>query len=240
MTYQTILTAAADSRPVFQSAGFHLPRPLIRLRGAPIIISAISSYCSAAASAVVAINELEQQDWPIRETIHQAFPRVRVMEVPSAVKGALATAVISAGPLDRAKPVVVAAGDSSITGGIAPAIHWFQERDLAGGTIVFRAQEPRWSYVVTDDVGRVTQIVEKQVVSELATTGVFYFRSLAQFLDAAKWCFLNRASTQGQYYVSAALNYLLMEGHSVGFMEIERKSYHPASLPADLVPGADV
>ena len=78
-------------------------------------------------------------------------------------------------------------------------------------------------------------VAEKRVIGPLATTGVFYFRTAELFLNAAKWCLVNNAKDRGVYYVSTALNAIIMEGLSVKYIEIPRHEYRSWSLPIDFI-----
>lgn len=233
--YQTIITAAGDSRPVFLSSGFKVPKSLVTLGGIPVLVHAVRSYAQDADTTTVAINQDEGSQWPIANTLMEHFPGIRVQEVPGGAKGALISALMAANNLDPDQPLVVAAGDSHIIGGIEKHISSLYITGVSAGTIVFKSADPRWSYLATNPDGIVTQVAEKQVIGPLATTGVFYFRRSADFLDAAEWCLVNSAHRNGQYFVSTALNQLLVGGHSISFEEIDRSDYVPCSLPVDFL-----
>ena len=69
----------------------------------------------------------------------------------------------------------------------------------------------------------------------LQLPGVFYFRRAKFFLDAATWVLLQNATVRENFFVSTSLNYLISQGMSVGYSEIDRNRYHSFSLPADFV-----
>jgi dTDP-glucose pyrophosphorylase len=233
--YQSIITAAGDSRPLFVAAGFGTPKSLVIREGATVLAQAIRSYAACPENAVVAINKDEADDWPIASMLDLEFPGIQISKVPGSAKGALISALMSAANLDEDEPVVIAAGDSFIRGGIQSHVRNFERMGASAATIVFRSQNPRWSYLATDNSGQVIQVAEKQVIGPLATTGVFFFRRSSDFLQAAQWCLVNSAHRNGTYYVSAALNHLLAAGHKISFAEISRHEYVPCALPVDFV-----
>lgn len=237
--WQTILTAAGDSRPLFLAAGFGRPKSLVIREGEPVLAQAIRSYSAHGQNTVVAINKDEANEWPIASMLGLKFPDVQVCTVPGSAKGALISAVMSAPDVVADEPLVIAAGDSYIRGGIQSFIHGFEQDGASAATIVFRSQDPRWSYLATDASGQVIQVAEKEVVGSLATTGVFFFRRASDFIEAAQWCLVNSAHRNGIYYVSAALNYLLAAGHKISFVEISQQDYVPCSLPVDFVEASD-
>jgi hypothetical protein len=232
---QTVITAAGDSRTLFLGAGFSTPKSLVERSGKTMLVRAIESYVVDLERAVVAINSDEQDHWPISQSIQEHYPNLVIEEISSSVKGALVTALMALRNLDLGLPLVVAAGDSEIVGGITHEIEQLQLLGYAAGTIVFPSDNPRLSYIAIDAHDQVIQIAEKHAIGPQATTGVFYFSTAALFLEAAEWCLVNSASHGGLYFVSTALNFVLQRGLPVGYITIPPSRYIPGGLPVDYV-----
>ncbi len=234
-TLQTVITAAGDSRKLFLDAGFSLPKSLIKIGDLPIISRAISSYFIGSGELRIAVNREEDIVANISKVILSTWPEAKVIPVPSLARGALASALLASVGLDRDLPVVIAAGDSEVVGGIKSQVDFFLERGFAAGTIVFRSSGDRWSYVSTDKEGRVLEISEKYQIGNLATTGVFFFANGQYFFDAAQWVLVNNAEVNGRFFVSSLLNYMVSQGESIGYSEIDPAVYKTYALPADLI-----
>lgn len=86
--------------------------------------------------------------------------------------------------------------------------------DLAradGWIDVFDADGPQYSYVETDTEDRVLRIREKEVISRLATTGLYGFASARAYLDA-----LARSTpSRGEIYVSDVYARMLGDGATI-------------------------
>lgn len=229
----TVITAAGDSRELFISAGFGLPKSLVKWKGRPVLARAVDSYVTDRAKASVAINAIEDEEWCIGEALLEICPGVSYRRIPPGARGALVSALLALEDMNPDSPLVVAAGDSMISGGIAPFISEFINANAAAGTIAFPSTCPRWSYLSVDDDGRVRQVAEKSVIGPLATTGVFYYRSVQVFIEAATWCLVNNAHLNDNFYVSTTLNYLVSRGQHVAYRLIGREQYRSWSLPVD-------
>lgn len=234
-TPYTVLTAAGDSRGLFIPAGFGAPKSLVRWRGREILSRAIDSYVVDPMRSRIAVNADEDESWSIEKFVSKNHSGLESVLVPSAAKGALASAVLCLSDWQIDLPLVVAAGDSSIAGGIQQMVTDFQNRDLDAATIGFASTNPRWSYLDIGPSGDVRRVAEKSAIGPIATTGVFYFRSTSMFIDAAKWCFVNNSNFQGRFFVSHTLNFLISSGLQVGYCEVPRSRYSSWSLPADFV-----
>ena len=235
MTYQTLITAAGDSRSAFVGAGFDAPKSLIKVEGVALINRAIESYRHPSGALVVAINKEENKQFQLDREVRERFHDATIVDVESSVLGALATAVMAIETLDLDSPLVISAGDSVVEGGVAPHIHALMGKSSDAGTVVFESSNPRWSYINIGELGNVLQVTEKSVAGPYATVGCFYFKSTAIFLEAAKWVFLNNARVNGKFYVSTSLNYLISKGMTVNFEVIPRRSYTSFSKPSDFL-----
>jgi dTDP-glucose pyrophosphorylase len=239
MTYQTIITAAGDSRSAFGKAGFDAPKSLVKIAGIALVNQAIESYRHPSGTVVVAINKHEDDQFDLEHEIKQRFNEAKVVKVASTVQGALATAVLAAEAFDLDAPLVISAGDSTVEGGVVAHIQSLISKSSDAGTIVFESSNPRWSYISVGEQGNVLQVTEKSVAGPYATVGCFYFKSARLFLEAAKWVFLNNARVNGNFYVSTSLNYLISRGMSVGFEVIPRSLYSSFSRPSDFLSQAE-
>lgn len=231
----TVITAAGDSQRLFLSAGFAAPKNLILWNGTEVLVRAVQSYACNGDQTWVALNRDECSAWPTIERLLQSFPGVSPVLVSPLFPGALVSALVAGGEVPDDVPLVVAAGDSEIKGGVRPFLNDFLSSDVDAATIVFRSQNPRWSYISPGSGGQVLQAAEKRVIGPLATTGVFFFRRAETFRSAAEWCLVNNARAKGLFYVSTTLNYLISEGMRVEYSEIARDQYQSWSLPVDFV-----
>lgn len=237
MTVQTIITAAGDSRETFIAGGFGSPKSLVAVEGKTVIQHAIESYTTDFSALRVAVNEDEAREWAVDEHIRDYFPDAEVMLVSTGAKGALVSALLASADLDLGEPLVVAAGDSRVNVTIHPYVERFLSSGFPASTLAFSSSGKRWSYLALDTNAKVVEVSEKYEVSNLATTGFFFFQTAQIFCDAAKWVLINNAEINGRYYVSTTLNFLISLGAGVGFERIPPDHYKSWSLPVDFVSG---
>ena len=76
------------------------------------------------------------------------------------------------------------------------------------------------------------QAFEKRVASRHAIAGFYYFETAARFFEAAKHVILNDVQTEGGYFVSSALNEILLTDGIVRHHSIDSRSYHSFYAPS--------
>lgn len=237
MTVQTIITAAGDSRKTFVDGGFGSPKSLVMVDGKTVLEHAIEAYTLDFSALRVAVNEDEANEWGVDRHVLELFPYSKVVKVNSRAQGALVSALIASSDLDMNEPLVIAAGDSRVSGPISLYAESFRTSAFPASTLVFSSSGNRWSYVALDSDGRVVEVSEKYEVSSLATTGFFFFQTAQSFIDSARWVLLNNARVNGRYYVSTTLNFLISRGAGVGYQLLPEGQYKSWSLPVDFVSG---
>jgi dTDP-glucose pyrophosphorylase len=221
----TIITAAARW-PSQSSDSLHwIPKNLISIEGSYILQRSVESYSIEQERTTVVLNEVEENEFQTSQHMRRSHPHLRFRTIPSNLDGALISALFALEGLDDAEPLIVAPGDSEISGGIASHIAAFMDGKAHAGTLVFQGSGDQFSYLDLDPNGNVRQVVEKQQVSNFASTGVFYFGSTKSFREAAKWCLVNNARVGGKFYVSTALNYLIHEGFKIQYSLVEGESF---------------
>jgi hypothetical protein len=100
------------------------------------------------------------------------------------------------------------------------------------GVLLLESQNPNFSYVRMLE-GKIIEFVEKKVVGNFATTGVFFFRNKDVLLNCARWTLVNNQTTNNQFYVAPSLNYLLTSGRSIGYQVLTMDQYQHSSFPTE-------
>src|SRR5262249_53520611 len=111
------------------------------------------------------------------------------------------------------------------------------DREGSDGLIMTMwADHPKWSYVRLDPTGRPTEVVEKQVVSNEATVGIYNFRRGSDFVRAAGAMIAAGLRVNGEFYVAPCYNQLLGEGRRVSLYNVGREyaGMYGLGVPADL------
>jgi hypothetical protein len=109
-------------------------------------------------------------------------------------------------------------------------------KNYDGLIMTMKANDPKWSYVKLDESGLVRDVVEKKVVSQEATVGIYNYRLGSDFVYAAEAMIENRDVVNGEYYVAPAYNYMIKKNAAIGFYNIgsERDGMYGLGIPEDL------
>ena len=109
-------------------------------------------------------------------------------------------------------------------------------RELDGLIMTMKADDPKWSFVGVSDDGMVSRVVEKEVISDDATVGIYNYKQGKDFVTAAKNMISKNLRVNGEFYVAPAYNEFISSGGMIGFYNIddEGTGMHGLGTPTDL------
>jgi dTDP-glucose pyrophosphorylase len=172
----------------------------------------------------------------MRETLERAAPGSIVVPVDAVTQGAACTVLLAREFIDNDDALMLANSDQWVDIDIEGYLD-SMERNRADGLIMtMKAHDPKWSYVGLDLAGLVTRVVEKQVISEDATVGIYNFRRGRDFVRAADRMIAKDLRVHGEFYVAPTYNELIAEGARVTVHNVGREGagMYGLGIPADL------
>jgi len=230
-----VLTPIAGESPFFPKEDFYFPKPLIEVAGHPMIELVVGYLHRDLPEAhfVCVVDREDVRRFSIDRTIRLAVgDKVTVIERLGPTQGALCSCLLAVDALDPEAPLVICNSDQIIEDDLRQHLDRFAARAADAGVITFESVHPRWSYVLPGPDREVAQAFEKKVVSRQAIAGVYYFAKAGAFIAAAQQVILKDARTGGAFFISSALNEIILDGGRVVYSTINARAYHSFYAPA--------
>lgn len=205
------------------------PKPLIELNGKTMIERSLEFYQrSTKVSRIIAIVLAEEArefgiDLVLRRLVGENV--LRQIEIDKSTQGALCTSLLAIESIDNDEPLIVSNYDQIIEANLDDVISSFEKRGSDFGVISFDSVHPKWSFVRLDESGQITEAAEKRAISRHAIAGFYYFRKGSDFVEAAKRAIASGATHAGKYFISSALNQLILKGLRGDAYSISAGSY---------------
>ncbi|NJK34468.1 MAG: NTP transferase domain-containing protein [Oscillatoriales cyanobacterium SM2_2_1] len=221
----------------FQKAGYTLPKPLIPVLGKPMISLVIGNLRPRVPHRfifIVLADHIEQ--YQIDQQLRQWVPNCEVVVVDQVTEGAACTVLLAKAFINTDQPLMIANSDQWVDIDVNDYLN-HMEAELADGLIMtMTANDPKWSFVKFDPQGRVVAVVEKQVVSQEATVGIYNYRRGRDFVTAAEAMIARDFRVNGEFYVAPAYDEMVARGMSLVCYNIgsEANGMYGLGIPADL------
>ena len=218
--YLILPMAGAGTR--FLDGGCDCPKPLIPLHGKPFFYWAATSLAGRLPLAGLrfAVLQTHVERFAIDRAILSYFPQAEIISLPEVLPGAVLTCREGVRGLPEDAAVLFNDCDHLFR---CRALETLLQSDAPkpdGLLLSFPAAEPRYSFLERDAHGRVIRTAEKEVISNEAICGAYYFRRKADFLRCASR-YLTRCR-YAEFFMSGVYDELIAEGGNV------------AALPTDL------
>lgn len=200
----------------FANAGYELPKPLIPVHNRPMIACVVDNIRPTRAHRFIFLVLAEHaRERGVVELLEALAPGCEIVLVETTTEGAACTVLLARELIDGPAPLMVANSDQWVGCDIDSYLTATDEPTVDGVIMTMWADHPKWSYVRLDADGRVTEVVEKQVVSNDATTGIYNFRRGDLFVSAAERMIERDLRVNGEFYVAPVYNSLIEDGADI-------------------------
>lgn len=230
-----ILIPMAGLGSRFSQAGFINPKPFIDVAGLPMIVRVLDNLKIDDSRFILILQKTFMEDFRAELSEIKSKFNVEFIAINMVTEGAACTALFAIDYINNSSPLLIANSDQLVDLSILEFIEDANVRNLDGSILVFESNEPKWSYVKTDDKGYMTLLKEKSVISENATVGIYYFSKGSDFVLAATKLIINNDRVNNEFYVAPTYNYLVSEYQKkIGIYTIEKTRMHGLGTPEDL------
>ena len=227
--------AGAGSR--FVVAGYKDPKPLIPVRGVPMIKVVIDNLKPATEHRFIFICQKEhQKTFHLREKLTDWSPGCEVIEIDGLTEGAACTVLKARHIIDNSSQLMIANCDQYVDININEYLDKMASENLHGLIMTMQANDPKWSFVALDNNNLVTNVVEKEVISNEATVGIYNFRKGSEFVMAADNMINSNLRVNNEFYVAPVYNDLIDKNANIGVFNIgcEANGMYGLGVPEDL------
>ena len=194
--------AGAGAR--FAAAGYEQPKPFIPLKGRPMIEHVLDNVACEGAKFYL-LCKLDHLSH-LRGTSLCERNDVAFIPIETMTEGAACTVLRAESFINTDEPLVIANSDQYVEYDRSGWQYFIKNVDAA--IMTFPATETKWSYSL-EEHGRVIRVAEKQVISDRATVGLYYFAKGRYFVEGAKRMIAKNIRVNNEFYVCPVFNELV-------------------------------
>jgi dTDP-glucose pyrophosphorylase len=216
----------------FVNKGYSVPKPFIPVLGKTMIENVVSNIGLNATYFLI----VRKEHYDLHKEIINRIQKhnIKFIVIPKLTEGPLSTSLFALKHINNEVPLLIANSDQIIDISFNDLIKDSILRKLDGSILTFNDNSPKWSYVEINKLKLVTRAVEKQVISEYATAGVYFFNKGSEFVNASIELIINNDRVNNEFYVCPVYNYLINNGSKIGIFNIESSKMHGIGTPEDL------
>ena len=211
--------AGAGSR--FQQAGYSFPKPLIDVKGKPMIQVVVENL-NIDANYIFIVQKEHREKYNLDTLLNLIAPECKIVEVDGLTEGAACTALLAKEFINNDAPLFFANSDQFVEWDSTEFMYKMNETDADGGIVSFKATHPKWSFAKVNREGLVTEVAEKNPISDIATVGYYYWKHGSDFVKYAERMVKENIRVNNEFYVCPVFNQAIEESKKIRTFNIEK------------------
>jgi hypothetical protein len=211
--------AGAGSR--FQQAGYTFPKPLIDVNGKPMIQVVVDNL-NIDATFVFVVQKEHREKYNLDTLLNLIAPNCKIVEVDGLTEGAACTTLLAKEFINNDEPLIMANSDQFVEWDSNEFMYKMIEQKVDGGILSFTATHPKWSFAKIDEAGFVTEVAEKNPISDIATVGVYYWAKGSDYVKYAEQMIEKNVRVNNEFYVCPVFNEAIGDGKKIKTFNIEK------------------
>jgi dTDP-glucose pyrophosphorylase len=226
--------AGAGSR--FVKQGFSDPKPLININGVPMIRLVIENLRPKFNHQFIFIcQQSHLESYQLADKLNQWAPNSIIISINEITEGAACTVLKAQKYINNSAPLMIANSDQYVDCNINKYLDELEKHQIDGLIMTMNANDPKWSFVGIED-GLVSRVVEKEVISNEATVGIYNFIKGSDFVEGANNMISKGLRVNKEFYVAPVYNQLINAGKKIGYFNIgsELNGMYGLGTPEDL------
>jgi HAD superfamily hydrolase (TIGR01509 family) len=216
----TIVIPMAGNGSRFTKEGYLDPKPLIPVRGKPMISWVVENLSIPNAHFVFVI----RADYPdsCRSYLETIAPGCSIIVVDTVTEGAACTVLLAKDQINTDRPLLIANSDQFLEFDACEFVDSFLASGADGKISTFDGnRNPKWSYASVKD-GYVTEVREKDPFSEHATTGIYMWKRGSDFVRFAEQMIQKNIRVNNEFYTVPVYNEGIRDGLKITISQCER------------------
>lgn len=210
--------AGAGSR--FAKAGYTFPKPLIEVNGKPMIQLVVENL-NIDARHIFVVQKSHYEKYNLKHLLNLISPGCKIVQVDGMTEGAACTTLLAKEFIDNDEPLVFANSDQFLDWDSNEFMYSMEADGVDGGILSFTATHPKWSFAKLDEDGFVSEVAEKKPISDIATTGIYYWKHGSDYVKYAEQMIEKNVRFNNEFYVCPVFNEAIGAGKKIKTFHID-------------------
>jgi HAD superfamily hydrolase (TIGR01509 family) len=223
--------AGAGSR--FAQAGYTFPKPLIDVKGKPMI-QVVTEMLNIEANFIYVVQKEHREKYNLDTFLNLITPGCKIIETEGITEGAACTALLAKEHINTNSPLLFANSDQHIVWDSNEFFYKMNETDVDGGILCFKGTHPKWSFAKVDENNKVIEVAEKNPISDNATVGMYYWKQGSDFIKYAEQMIEKNIRVNNEFYVCPVYNEAIQDNKHISCFMIEKDNMWGLGTPEEL------
>jgi len=216
-----VLIPMAGAGTRFEKAGYTFPKPLVDVLGKPMIQTVVDNL-NIEANYIFIVRKSHYEEYHLQTVLNNIAPGCTIVQVEGITEGAACTTLLAKQYINNDKPLVMANSDQYVEWDSNEFMYSMVGDDVDGGILAFKSTHPKWSYAKLGDNGFVTEVAEKNPISNIATVGIYYWTKGSDYVKYTEQMIEKNIRTNNEFYVCPVYNEAIGDGKNIKVFDVPK------------------
>ncbi len=211
-----ILIPMAGEGSRFAKEGYQFPKPLIDVNGKPMIQRVVENLDFDAEYIFLVRKEHLEKYSGLRNTLIQITNnKYKIVVVDKLTEGAACTALLAKDYINNDEDLLIANSDQVINYRIENFTILKNLTHADAIIFTFNAVHPKWSFVKINAKNIITEVAEKNPISNIATCGIYWYRKGSDYVKYAERMIQKNIRVNNEFYIAPVYNELIQDNKTL-------------------------
>lgn len=219
----------------FKNEGFDLPKPLIEVNGKTLVEHSVETL-DLQGRYIFITRKYENPDHnkSLSSILKKISPNSIEICIEDTTRGSVETCLVAKDHIDNEDELIITNCDQITDWDSEEFLSFVSNENIDGVVVTYTSINPKNSFAVLKN-GRISNLVEKKAVSDVALIGVHYWKRGSDFVRSAEDLMKDfQKEGRPECYISESYNYLIREGMFIKSYHIDQNQYISLGTPYDL------
>ena len=216
-----ILIPMAGEGSRFKIAGYTFPKPMIEVNDKPMIQLVVNNI-GFDANYIYVVRKEHYDNYNLKSFLNLITPNCKIVIVDKLTSGAASTTLLAKEYINNDDPLIIANSDQFLEWNPIDFYYKMIETKADGGIVTFKSTHPKWSYVKLNEQNNVIQVAEKETISDIATTGIYYYKKGSEYVKYAEQMIDKNIRTKNEFYVAPVYNEYILDNKKIKTFDVQK------------------
>lgn len=215
----------------FAEKGYSFPKPLIDVNGKPMIQVVVENL-NIDANYIFLVQKDHYVKYKLNHLLNLIKPGCTIVQVDGLTEGAACTALLAKEYINNDSSLLIANSDQYIEWDSSETMYSFTNSKLDGGMLVFNSVHPKWSFAELNSDGLIDRVAEKDPISNIASTGIYFYKKGSDFVKYAEQMIRRNIRVNNEFYICPVYNEFINDGKKLNVKYVDKM--YGIGTPEDL------
>ena len=214
----------------FSQAGYKDIKPLIPIHGKPMV-ERVADCVGLDGNWIFIVQKDHRELYNLDDELQRIRPNCKIVDTGSGVtEGAACSVLLAKHLINPDAPLIIINSDNIIHWNTA---HYFEMLSSNADGLIpcFKDSNPKWSFVKVDN-DIVSEVAEKNPISDIATAGIYIWKRGDDFIKSAEQMIEKNIRVNNEFYLCPVYNETITLGKTIKVCFVDEM--HGVGTPEDL------